>query len=81
MRQGSIGLLDADFLYELFCAKTCSSINDEEVVTASVGGEGLINRRPLTYQSPHPADNFSLTPNHFLYGQLCGTFASDSQLI
>ena len=55
-----------------------ADINDEELVTAFVGAEGLINNRQLTYQSLHPAENFPLTPNHFLYGQLCGTFAPDS---
>ena len=47
-------------------------------MTAFVGAEGLINSRPLTYQSSHPADDVPLTPNHFLYGQLGGTFAPDS---
>ena len=54
-----------------------ADINDKELVTAFVGAEGLINSRPLTYQSSHPAD-VPLTPNHFLYGQLGGTFAPDS---
>ena len=49
----------------------------KELLTAFVGAEGLINSRPLTYQSSHPAD-VPLTPNHFLYGQLGGTFAPDS---
>ena len=43
-----------------------------------VGAESLINSRPLTYQSSHPADDVPLTPNHFLYWQLGGTFAPDS---
>ena len=55
-----------------------ADINDEELVTISVGAEGLINSRPLTYQSSHPADDVPLTPNHFLYEQLGGTFAPDS---
>ena len=55
-----------------------ADINDEELVTAFVGAEGFINSRPLTYQSSHPADDVPLTPNHFLYGQLGGTFAPDS---
>ena len=54
-----------------------ADINGEELLTAFVGAEGLINSRPLTYQSSHPAD-VPLTPNHFLYGQLGGTFAPDS---
>ena len=55
-----------------------TDINDEEFVTAFVGAEGLINSRPLTYQSSHPADDVPLTPNIFLYGQLGGTFVPDS---
>jgi len=55
-----------------------ADINDEELVTVFIGAEGLINSRPLTYQSSHPADDVPLTPNHFLYGQLGGTFAPDS---
>ena len=55
-----------------------ADINDKELVTAFVGDEILINSRPLTYQSSHPADDVPLTPNHFLYGQLGGTFAPDS---
>ena len=35
-----------------------------------VGAESLINSRPLTYQSSHPADDVPLTPNHFLYVQI-----------
>ena len=50
-----------------------ADINDKELLTAFVGGEILINSRPLTYQSSHPADDVPLTPNHFLYGQLGGT--------
>ena len=53
-------------------------INNEELVTAFVGAESLINSRPLTYQSSHPVDNVPLTLNHFLYRQLGGTFAPDS---
>ena len=47
-------------------------------MTDFVGAEGLINYRPLAYQSSHPADEVPLTPNYFLYGQLGGTFAPDS---
>ena len=55
-----------------------ADINDKELLTAFVGGEILINSRPLTYQSSHPADGVPLTPNHFLYGQLGGTFVPGS---
>ena len=47
-----------------------ADINDQELVTALISPKSLINCRPLKYQSSHPADNFWLTPNHFLYGQL-----------
>ena len=41
------------------------------------GAEGLINSRPLTYQS---ACNVSpIIPNHFLFGQLGGQFAPEVQ--
>ena len=55
-----------------------ADINDEELMTAFVGAESLINSRPLTYQSSHPADDVPLTPNHFLFEQLGGHFAPDS---
>ena len=55
-----------------------ADINDEELVTAFVSAEGLINSRPLTHQSSHPADNIPLTPNYFLYRQLGGTLAPES---
>ena len=45
-------------------------LNDEELVAVFIGAEGLINRRPLTYQSSHSADDVPLTSNYFLYGQL-----------
>ncbi|XP_052806575.1 uncharacterized protein LOC128235822 [Mya arenaria] len=49
--------------------------DNEELVTAVVGAEGMINSRPLTYQSANPEDSTVLTPNHFLHGQCGGTFA------
>ena len=52
-----------------------ADINDEELMTAIVGAEGLINSRPLTYQSANHADDVPLTPNHFLHGQIGGQFA------
>ena len=55
-----------------------ADINDEEFTTAIIGAEGLINSRPLTYQSANPADDVPLTPNHFLYGQVRGQFAPAS---
>ena len=50
-------------------------INNEELMTAIVGAEGLINSRPLTYPSANHADDVPLTPNHFLHGQIGGQFA------
>lgn len=52
-----------------------ADINDEELLTAMVGAESLINSRPLTYQSANPSDDVPLTPNHFLHGQIGGQFA------
>lgn len=42
-----------------------ADIMDEELQTAFIGAEGLINSRPLSYQSSNPSDNTVLTPNHF----------------
>lgn len=52
-----------------------TDINDEELLTAMIGAEALINSRPLTYQSANPSDDIPLTPNHFLHGQIGGQFA------
>ena len=52
-----------------------ADITDEELLSAVVGAEGLLNSRPLTYQSSDPADLTPLTPNHFLHGQLGSRFA------
>ena len=55
-----------------------ADINDEELTTAMIGAEGLINSRPLTYQSANAADDVPLTPNHFIHGQVGGQFAPTS---
>ena len=55
-----------------------SDVNDEELMSAFIGAEGLINSRPLTVQSTDPRDSVPLTPNHFLLGQCGGVFAPDS---
>jgi hypothetical protein len=55
-----------------------ADITDEELFTAFVGAESLINSRPLTYQSANPKDEIPLTPNHFLIGQMGGKFAPES---
>ena len=48
---------------------------DEELMTAIIGAEGLINSRPLTYQFANHEDDVPLTPNHFLHSQVGGQFA------
>ena len=55
-----------------------ADINDEELTTAMIETEGLINGRPLTYQSATPADDVPLTPNHFIHGQVGGQFGPTS---
>ena len=52
-----------------------ADVTDEELMTAIIGAEGLINSRPLTYQTADPSDDVPLTPNHFLHGQIGGQFA------
>jgi len=54
-----------------------ADITDEELVTAVTNVEGLINSRPLTYQSSSAGDDAVLTPNHFLIGQMGGHFAPE----
>ena len=55
-----------------------ADITDVELMTAIIGAEGLINSRPLTYQSANHEDDVPLTPNHFLHGQIGGQFAPTS---
>ena len=55
-----------------------ANVTDEELMTAFIGAESLLNSRPITYQTANPCDETPLTPNHFLYGQVGGTFAPDS---
>ena len=54
-----------------------ADINDEHLMTAIIGVEGLINSRPLTYQSANHKDDVPLTPNHFLHGQITIFSVSD----
>ena len=49
-----------------------SKTTDEELLTAVVEVEGILNARPLTYCSSDPNDEHVLTPNHFLHGQMGG---------
>ena len=54
-----------------------AEVQDNELQTCFVIAEGLLNSRPLTYQSAHPGDDVPLTPNHFLHGQVGGCFAPE----
>ena len=53
-----------------------SRTKDEELLTAVVEVEGILNSRPLCYCSSDPNDENVLTRNHFLYGQMGGQLAS-----
>ena len=55
-----------------------ADVMDEELLSAVIGAEGLINSRPLTFQSVNPQDPVPLTPKHFLHEQLGGRFAPDA---
>ena len=46
-----------------------AEISDEELETAVVQAEGLLNSRPLTKASGDVQDELCLTPNHFLFGR------------
>ena len=54
-----------------------ADINVEELLSAFAGAEGLINSRPLTYQSADARDVSPITPSHFLFGQFGGQFAPE----
>ena len=54
-----------------------ADVTDEELQSAFVGAEALINSQPLIYQSDDPTDDIPLTPNHFLVGQLGGKFSPE----
>ena len=47
-----------------------ADVTDEELMSAFIGAEALLNSRPLTYQSASPNDITPLTPSHFLCGEL-----------
>ena len=55
-----------------------AEVNDEELHTAICGAEKLLNSRPITYFSSDVNDLCPLTPNHFMHGQLGGTFAPEA---
>ena len=52
-----------------------ADVNDEELMTAMIGAEGLINSRPLTYHSANPLADVLLTPNLFFHRHIVGQFA------
>ena len=52
-----------------------ADVYDEELQTAFIGVESLMNSRPLTTLSDDPNDEPVLTPNHFLIGQMGGELA------
>jgi hypothetical protein len=51
-------------------------LTEEELLTALVSAEGMINQRPLSYVGSDQED-FILTPNHFLHGSLGGMIAPE----
>ena len=62
----------------MFHVMNRADLTDEELMTAIVGAEGLLNSRPITYQSSNVDDEEPLTPNHFLFNQVGGHFALES---
>ena len=54
---------------------TDTNVSDEELTIAITGAESLLNSRPLTYQTVNVDDDVPLTQNHFLHGQIGGSFA------
>ena len=55
-----------------------ADVNDEELQTVFTGAESLLNSRPLTTVSGDVNDETTLTPNHFLIGQMGGELAPDT---
>ena len=49
-----------------------ADIDNEELLPAFAGTEGLVNPRRLTYQSADARDVSPITPNHYFFGQLGG---------
>ena len=62
----------------MFCVLSKEDLTDEELMTAIVEAEGLMNSRPITYQTSNADDPEPLTPNHFLFSQCGGQFAPES---
>ena len=57
-----------------------ASLSDEELMTALVHAEWLVNSRPLTTISSDPADPSPLTPAHFLIGRMAGVTALEASM-
>ena len=57
-----------------------ADINDEELHSAFVGAEAIMNSRPITYQSADPIEDVPLTPNHFIIGLMGNSFAPETDL-
>ena len=55
-----------------------ADVTDEELMTAIIGAEDLINCRPLTCQTTDSSDDVPLTSNHFLHRQIGGQFGPTS---
>ncbi|XP_064646181.1 uncharacterized protein LOC135499366 [Lineus longissimus] len=53
-----------------------AQVTDEELLTAVIEVEGLLNSRPIVYCENDPEDEV-LTPNHFLHGQTGGQLSPE----
>jgi len=62
----------------MFHVMNRADLTDEKLMTAIVGAEGLLNSRPITYQSSNVDDKEPLSPNQFLFNQVGGQFAPES---
>ena len=62
----------------IYAILNSADIIDEELLSAEVGAKGLINSRPLTYQSVNSQDLVPLTPNHLLQGYLGDRFVPET---
>ena len=56
----------------MFHVLSDTDLTDEELMTAMVIAEGLMNSRPITYQSSIVDDPEPLKRNHFLSNNVAG---------
>ena len=56
----------------MFHVMNRADLTDGELTTAIVGAEGLLNSRPITYQSSNVDDDEPLTLNQFLFNEVGG---------